>query len=136
MMFDKIFSGTKYLERGLDAASLRTQVIQNNIANAETPGFKSSRVAFESVFRDALQAKSGFTTKVTRDKHRSFTTDVNSVEAAVIQNSNTTMRMDENNVDIDYENTQLAKNQIYYSALVQQLNSEFARLRMAIREGG
>ena len=45
------------------------------------------------------------------------------------------MKMDGNNVDIDYENVELAKNTLYYNTLVEKLNSEFSMLRLAITEG-
>ncbi|HOR13388.1 MAG TPA: flagellar basal body protein, partial [Clostridia bacterium] len=41
-----ILSKTDVLKSGLDAAWLRNEVIMNNIANAETPGFKASKVEF------------------------------------------------------------------------------------------
>lgn len=134
-MFDRMFTNVSYLQKGLDASDLRNQVISNNIANAETPGFKSSSVAFETMFQDALKSSGQFETKTTREKHRAFTPSVSEVEPAVVQNSDTSMRMDGNNVDIDYQNAQLAKNQLYYTALVEKLNGEYTRLRMAIREG-
>ena len=70
-MINRIFDSTKYLEKGLDAAWTRNQVIANNIANADTPGFKSSKVEFESIFQSALE-NGGFTAKQTRDKHINF----------------------------------------------------------------
>jgi flagellar basal-body rod protein FlgB len=45
------------------------------------------------------------------------------------------MRMDDNNVDIDKEMVDMAKNTIQYNALVQKLGREFQRLKLAIREG-
>lgn len=135
-MIKDIFESTKHLEKGLDAAWLRNQVISNNIANAETPGFKSSSVEFESVFAAALDDTSGFDNKITRDKHISFSnTDPDGVVPTVVKNSGTDMRMDGNNVDIDYENVELAKNTLYYNTLVEKLNTEFSMLRMAITEG-
>jgi len=133
-LFDKLFSSTSYLEKGLDASWLRDQVISNNIANVSTPGFKSSRVEFESIFKSALE-NDGFQAKKTRDTHMDFTPDVDSVTPEIIQNTSTTMRMDGNNVDVDYENAELAKNAIYYNTLIEKMNSEFSRLRMAITEG-
>ncbi|MCE5236822.1 MAG: flagellar basal body rod protein FlgB [Clostridiaceae bacterium] len=135
-MIKDIFASTKYLEKGLDAAWLRNQVISNNIANAETPGFKSSSVEFEDVFAAALDDTNGFDNKMTRDKHISFSgVDPDGVVPTVVKNSGTDMRMDGNNVDIDYENVELAKNTLYYNTLVEKLNSEFSMLRMAITEG-
>lgn len=134
-MFRNLFTNTNYLERGLDAAALRNQVISNNIANAETPGFKSSSVEFETIFKEALESDGSFATKTTRDKHISFSSTLDNVQAVTVENDSTTMKLDGNNVDPDWENAQLAKNQLYYNALVEKLNSEFTRMRMAIREG-
>ena len=61
---------------------------------------------------------------------------MDSVSPEIVQSSDgTTMRLDGNNVDIDAENAELAKNEIYYNTLVEKINSEFSRLKMAINEG-
>lgn len=134
-MLEDIFKDTKYLEKGLDASWTRHQVILNNIANADTPGFKSSHVEFEDEFKAAL-AQSDFEAKRSRPGHMDFgTPDVNDVPINIVQDGDTTMRMDGNNVDIDHEMSELAKNNIYYDTLVQKLTSEYNRLRMAITEG-
>ena len=130
----KLFTDVAPLEKGIDAAWMRNQVISNNIANVDNPGFKSSKVEFESVFKAALSGR-GIDAKKTRDGHRSFGSGAENVSASVVQNSNTTMRHDGNNVDIDYESAELAKNTIYYNTLVQKISSEFRRLSMAINEG-
>lgn len=137
-MLNRLFNNTSYLEKGLDAAWLRNEVIANNIANGDTPDFKSSHVEFESTFRRALyneKEKDTFVNKQTRDKHISFNEeeDVN-ISPVVVENSNTTMRMDGNNVDIEFEQTELAKNQIYYNLLIQKLNRQFGRIKTAIKD--
>ena len=43
--------GTELLIKSLDAVWLRQRVISNNIANSETPGYKSKTVEFESLLR-------------------------------------------------------------------------------------
>lgn len=130
-----IFDKADCLHKGLDAAWLRNAVISNNIANVETPGFKSSRVNFETVFKQALEG-GGFQAKMTRAGHRDFgDPDVSAVAAQVAENNATTMRMDGNNVDIDYENAELAKNYLYYNTLSEMLMSEYRKIDMAINEG-
>ena len=129
-----MFNNIDIMSKGLDASWLRNQVITNNIANVDTPGFKSARVAFESVFKSALEQGS-FTAKKTRAGHIDFSSSLEDTSSMVIQNTGTTMRLDGNNVDIDYENAELAKNTIYYNTLVQQISSELRRLSMAINEG-
>lgn len=141
-MINKLFGNVDLLQKGLDAAWTRNDVISNNIANADTPGFKSSSVSFESLFKSALEdAENGapsFSARQTRQGHVSFTGDTGNlgdISPVVTQNSGTTMREDGNNVDIEAENVALAKNTIYYYMLTEQINSEFSRLSMAIKEG-
>ena len=134
-MFDRIFNSTAYLEKGLDASWQRNQVISNNIANVDTPDFKRSEVEFESIFKSAL-GNGTFQAKRTREGHMyTGTPDLNDVSPLIIQDSATSERMDGNNVDMDYESAELAKNTLYYYTLIQKISSEFTRLKMAIREG-
>jgi len=133
-LLEDLFSQTKNLEKGLSVAWLRNQVISNNIANETTPNFKSSSVEFESLFKEALDNQDFFETKKTNDKHIAFDS-TDDIDPVVVQNMNTTMRSDGNNVDIDYENAELAKNSLLYMTLVEKIQSEFTKLRMAIKEG-
>jgi len=130
-MIDNMFSNVNWLEKGMDASWLKNQVISNNIANAETPGFKSSSVDFEDRFRAALNEGS-FDAKTTRDKHREFSDGEISMETLVSTDTSTSMTPDGNNVDLDYENAELARNTIYYSTLTEQISGEFRRLNIAI----
>lgn len=130
-MIDKLFGNVNMLEKGLDASWLKNQVITNNISNVDTPGFKSSSVSFESMFKSALAGDS-FAAKKTRDGHIDFKSQ--SLEAAVTTNTGTSNGLDGNNVDIDFENAELAKNTIYYNTLVEQVTSEYRKLSSAINK--
>jgi flagellar basal-body rod protein FlgB len=46
------------------------------------------------------------------------------------------MRVDNNNVDIDIEMASLAKNQLYYNALVTEFGGHVSRLKGAITSNG
>ena len=48
-------SNFDYLQRGLQAATLRHEVISNNIANVNTPRFKKSNVIFEELLARELE---------------------------------------------------------------------------------
>lgn len=131
-----MFGMTNALEKGLDACALRNKVIANNIANADTPGFKASSVQFETYMKDALDSDGSFALQKTRDKHMDIgTSGAGDVQAQVVANTGTTMRMDGNNVDVEYEMNELAKNNIEYYAMLEKINSEFSQLRTAITEG-
>lgn len=59
--------------------------------------------------------------------------DGSEVKGVVIQKEASTYRMDGNNVDIDQEMTDYAKNVIYYNTLLRKINGQFNQLRMAIK---
>ena len=117
-MIGSIISNTRSLESALDASYLRGEVIQHNIANVDTPGYKACRVEFESLLQEA-QKSSGSA----------------AVQAQVTQDDGASMRLDGNNVDVEKEMGALAKNKLWYDTLVRQLNENYTRLRMCIREG-
>ncbi|MGI6192241.1 MAG: flagellar basal body rod protein FlgB [Christensenellales bacterium] len=132
-MLNDAFGGINLLQKGLDAAWTRNSVITNNIANVDTPGFKSSKVEFEDALKRAMEADSGgFKAKTTREKHIDFTGSAEQVKPAIVTNSNSNYRADGNNVDIDYESVELARNTYWYYALIEQISSEFAKLKTVI----
>jgi flagellar basal-body rod protein FlgB len=134
-MWNNMFKPMDTLQQGLSAAWTRNAVIRNNIANVETPGFKASDVEFESHLARAISG-SGFTGTKTHERHIDFGIgNPESVTPRIVERKNLSMRMDGNNVDIEDENVKLAQNSIYYNTLVEKLNSELRRLRMAISEG-
>ena len=136
-MWDNMFKSVDLLQRGLSASWTRNAVIRNNIANVETPGFKASDVEFESLMARAVTG-SGFKGAKTHPNHidiGSGYADLSSVRPMIVRREDTSMRMDENNVDIESENVKLAQNSLYYNTLVEKMNSELRRLRMAITEG-
>lgn len=128
-------SSIDLIGRALDASALRQDVIANNVANSDVPGFKRSYVRFEDVLRQHLQAgRSTFTGIRTDPRHL----PIGGASAGtwprpeVVQDSTTTMSHNGNNVDLDYEMALMAKNQLYYNTLVQMVNGKFAKIRTAI----
>ena len=156
-MWDNLYKPMDLLQKGLSASWTRNAVIRNNIANVETPNFKASDVQFETLMEEALLKdkcnsridwthewhidKRGFRSAVTHPGHIEFGEgyeslfgDVSSVNTQVILRDQTSMRMDGNNVDIEDENVKLAQNSLYYNTLMEKMNSEIRRLRMAITD--
>lgn len=125
------------LQKSMDAASLRQNVIANNIANANTPGFKSSSVEFEDELRSSLDRLDTDRLKIweTNDRHMSPAADFGDVVPAVEKNTSTTSRADENNVDIEEEMSKLAMNGINYNFASQRANKKLSMLRYIISEG-
>ena len=134
-MWNNLFRSMDVLQRGLSASWMRNAVIRNNIANIETPGFKASVVEFESLFARAIE-EGGFVSATTHPGHREFGSgNLSAIQPRLVQSKELSMRADGNNVDIESENVRLAQNSLYYNTLMEKLNSEIRRLRMAINEG-
>lgn len=134
----KIDRETLVQEKSLDAAWLRNEVLSHNLANVDTPTFNRKDVDFEKYLRGALNG-GGEDDVIVHMRHGfrfSDNQDLDSVHARVVEEYNTmAMRIDGNNVDIDEEMAQMAKNTIRYNVLTQNLNSKFSRIKHAISEG-
>jgi flagellar basal-body rod protein FlgB len=131
--FLKLFSNTiNSLEQALNYSSLKQQVISQNIANAETPNYKAKDVSFKSILQNELSQN--FTTYRTDQRHIDFS-DNSATQSAIVVRPNVQYNNNGNSVDIDQEMSDLAKNQIYYDALVEQENNKFAAIQNVIRGG-
>lgn len=124
-----------YMQRGLSAANLRQEVISDNIANVNTPKFKRSDVIFESLLAKELgldDDKKKLKMVRTRDRHLPAAPPDSRAVARMQLDDSTTMRVDDNNVDIDAEMASLAKNQIYYSAMAKKIGGYIQSVKTVI----
>ncbi|BEU87155.1 flagellar basal body rod protein FlgB [Selenomonas sp. TAMA-11512] len=118
------------MQRGMEAASLRQEVISHNIANVNTPYFKKSDVVFEELLAKELDAANSNEMPLIRTHDRHMPVGVGKPVVATIERQDTsTMRVDGNNVDIDIEMASLSKNNLYYNALARQIGGYFQGLR-------
>jgi flagellar basal-body rod protein FlgB len=131
-MTDFLFRGIQNLEQGLHTTWERHERIAENIANADTPGYRSSREAFEAELAAALD-RFAPPLRTTRPGHQAAAAPYH--PSAVPGPAGTRMRLDGSNVDIEKEMTALAQNTLLYNALVQKISKEFGRIRMAVQEG-
>ncbi|WP_069649617.1 flagellar basal body rod protein FlgB [Caloranaerobacter ferrireducens] len=131
-MLNGIFSTVNFLKFALNGTWLRHEAISNNIANVDTPGYKRITVEFEDILNESLENRA-IKLKVTNRLH--IKSQHNNLEPRVIEQMNTSTRLDGNNVNIDTEMANLAKNTIMYNALIRQTASEFSRIKSVINEG-
>ena len=125
------------LQSALGAGQLRQQVYANNIANANTPGYKREVVHFNSLLQAQLAAvglnsPSGLPMLANTTRDMGGVTQFSNVNPVVETDTATQVGGNGNNVNIDAEMSALAQNQISYGALVQDLQDQFATMRTAI----
>lgn len=129
----------KMLEMGLQATSVRRDVIANNIANVDVPGFKRSEVSFESDLRRAIDSERDFQEQpklqTMHPGHVEGRTprDYRTVQAMSHTDFLSTMRADGNNVDMEDEITKMTRNQMQYSLYVDRIGSQFRNWNSFIR---
>lgn len=135
-MIQNLYGKSSILEKSLDASWARNDVISQNLANVDTPKYKRKDIAFEEFLNDSI-GKNKLEGNLTDARHIPINTkDVDKVQPTLIDdNSDSSMRIDGNNVDIDSEMANLAKNTIKYNALVQMINSNYSKVKNVIAEG-
>lgn len=106
------------LERAIQGASMRHQLLAGNLANVNTPGYGRRDVDFHAALRDAME---------TGDPSRAtFAPTVDHRSAAA----------DGNGIDLDREAAELAKNALDQEALVAVARGRIATLTTAITGQG
>ncbi|RCK79371.1 MAG: Flagellar basal-body rod protein FlgB [Candidatus Ozemobacter sibiricus] len=125
------------LAKGLEVSARRHRVIANNIANVNTPRFKRQIITFEEEMAKVFDGKVELVGKRLDDRHIPIE-QVNymDVQPTTITDRAHVMRNDKNNVDIDVEMSDLAKNTMTYQVHSARLAAMFEGLNDVITRGG
>lgn len=138
-MFDRLTGTSTFnlLAKGLEVSSRRHKVISNNIANVNTPLFKRQIVSFEGEMAKVFDGKIDLVGRREDDRHIPIG-EINymDVNPTTIKDRIHVMRNDKNNVDIDVEMSDLAKNTMTYQIHSTRLAGMFANLNDIISRGG
>ncbi len=129
MLNSNVFDYVNVLGKAADASWQRNELLSNNLANVDTPGYKRKDIDFESQLRRAL----GNSRYETVDSKVSHVTSTELEGRVYTDAANFSYRLDGNNVDIDTEGVELASNQIKYNGLIGSINQEFSNLKMVMK---
>lgn len=129
MINSNVFDYVNVLGKTADAAWTRNEIIANNIANVNTPGYKRQDIDFEAQLSKAL----GNSRYESVDSKVSHLTSTELKPRVYTDSANYSYRLDGNNVDIETENVELAANQIKYQGLMAAVNQEFSNMKMVIK---
>ena len=123
MLKSDAFSYVNLMDKALDASWQRETVISNNIANADTPGYKRSDVKFQDILLDALDSTK-YKNLDMAVKSQNYNDD--SLDGEVyLDYPQYDYRLDTNNVDVDNENVEYAGEQLRYQALTTAISGDF-----------
>jgi flagellar basal-body rod protein FlgB len=116
------------LSRHLDYATLRHQVIANNIANVSTPEYMAKDVEFDQVLAEVNNPS-----KLTITDSNHFPGG-NMSDFKISESPDKEIKNGINNVDIDYQMVELSRNQMEFEFSSTMLSRLFRSLKSAIQE--
>ena len=106
------------LARYMDLSAKRQSLITSNIANVDTPGYRTKDIDFQGELARALQG------------------DTAPTEPVVQEVPGLVTRPDGNNVSVDREGLLLSQVQLQFNAASQLVQDQFKLIKMAITSGG
>ncbi|KDN57438.1 MULTISPECIES: flagellar basal body rod protein FlgB [Exiguobacterium] len=117
--------GTDYqlMKQAINHSVLHQKVISHNLSNIDTPNFKAKQAVFEQTLSNEMRLKLAGG----RPSERAT--------SQIVDRAGGAMRSDGNNVDLDFEMSELARNQLQYEAMMEQLNRRLGGLKTVIRGG-
>ncbi len=127
------------LEQALNARALRQDLISGNIANIDTPFYKSKDIDFETMLiqkTKEIYAEGAPSPKLsmaqTDASHLKGYTDFDSSKATLYLRDGHMARNDGNTVDLDIESSELSKNAVMFNALTSALQKNGAIFKSVI----
>ena len=133
---NKVFfedNGMQVMQKFLDLSVQRQSLISGNLANVDTPGYKTVDLQFEQELQSAVGRQEDALT-VTSSRHIPLPAN-GSQPGSIRQVEGLTIRNDLNNVNVDREMAELSTNALKFSMVAQLLAGKFRTLKSAILEG-
>lgn len=115
------------LEKSMDFLWAKQAAILDNVANAETPGYRAKVVTFEETLRSQLERAQMTDTPIKETR--------SALEHSHYQVSRHPgiNRMDDNGVNVTEQSVEMIRNAYQLQYVMNSINSELSILRMAVR---
>ncbi len=138
MGIQNLFGGNfPLVERSLNLRARRHELIVSNIANADTPHYKSFDIVIDEELKKTGNDPGSLPLETTHRDHLRNTAG-NGFDQVTIhtkQSDGLSLRGDGNTVDMDREMVNLSENSIVYRASSQIMSKMFGALKAAINSG-
>lgn len=119
--------------QALELRVQRAELMANNLANADTPGFKARDIDFRAVMAQQLGNASGGELAMSTTNGRHVDAGAQASDANVLYRNPLQPSVDGNTVDTQQELAEFSKNVLDYQASFQFLNGKFKSLTQAIK---
>ena len=121
-------NGIALTEKTLDLLWGRQNLTVNNIANVDTPNYKSKYLTFENeLLHHITMAEKGSQKKI------KVSEAIHMQRPRIHITRNESSRLDGNNVDMDQEQVELVKTTYAYQFMVNSINNDLKRLSTAVK---
>ena len=119
-------------EQALYVRSKRASIIASNLANADTPQYKSRDIDFKHIIRMAAGASEGEQLRMTHASHVQPGGST-AADAELLYRHPFQASIDGNTVDAQIEKTEFSENAVQYQATLEFLTGRFRGLKKAIK---
>ena len=127
---DKTF---RALATSLKFREMRQELMTGNVANAQTPGYKSVKLDFEEALARATDVDGNLSMNASDERHFNVGGGgFNNLEPEVYEDPNGIVSENGNTVDVEAEMARMAENKLMYDALVQLINKKMGIMKYAI----
>jgi flagellar basal-body rod protein FlgB len=131
-MFDSTIG---LLERSLDLRMKAHEAHVSNVANANVPNYKALRADFEGKMKEALDRADSSSERTRIAREHVIEEAVRNVAPDIHEDPLLPMNGMGNTVDMEREQTEIAKNTIGYQTAIQLINKKFAMQKYVVSEG-
>lgn len=118
-------NGVTLTEKMLDFLWGRQEITLNNIANVDTPKFKSQYITFE----DELASRLTEASAMKKNARKAISEAIDSTRAMVYTTTTESTRLDGNNVDMDQEQVDLVRTAYEYQTMLNSISNDLTRLK-------
>lgn len=120
------------LRNGLSGLAERQKLIANNLANVDTPGYRSLDVSFERILERQVKGSTDLALVTTSPAHMAAPPPGENFSAQGLAKAT---RAGDVGVDVDAEMARLSETVIEYNAVAQLMAARLSLLRSAVTEG-
>jgi flagellar basal-body rod protein FlgB len=121
------------MEAYMTRLSQRQQIVNSNLANIDTPGYKTKDISFHATMQELLSDNS-INLRAERPEHNPSMMPTFQ-QAQVFEVQGLSSREDQNNVDLDREMLKLSETSFGYSLITQMVRGKFRTIAISINEG-